>query len=100
SRAGPVLIAAAMLGALEMMRRLAGVKHSAVALGFYALAITGLWLGEYPSSNVVLPRGSVVLVVVDSLRADRVDAEHAPNFSRLQNDGVRVPQVIPPIART
>jgi hypothetical protein len=102
SKWGPLWLALGFLAVAAAIARAASVRLGAVALAFYGVLILGLFQGERYHPRLALKPGSVVLLMADSLRADRITAAHLPRLHPLieHSEAVRIPQVVPPLART
>lgn len=90
---GSVVLAVAVISSW----RLAGV-----AALFYAAAVGWLWQGEAYEPRTALRPGSILLLVADSLRADHATPAAMPRVHGVlaRAGEVRVPEVMPPVART
>lgn len=97
--AGLVLVGGALLWLALRTRPRAVIAGS---LALVALMVGALAHGETSSTEFVLPKGSVVLLVADSLRTDALTKEQMPQLSALAERlrATRVPVVVPPVART
>jgi hypothetical protein len=99
---GPLLLGLGFVAVAASISRATSLRLGVFALCFYAVFIWGLARKERYHPRLSMRPGSVIILMADSLRSDRITPEHLPELYPLieRSKATIIPSVVPPLART